>query len=212
MLKNHYINEKLNYIYKKILNIKNIQILELGVQKGKSTKKFLKLINKNKGKLISVDINDCSKVSKNKKWKFIHSSDDNFKYIDKFIKKNLDVIFIDSLHEPNHVIKIFYHYYKFLKKGGLCFIDDISWLPYVKNSERDNDFSERINRMTFNKILEMYHSNRKNVRLEFSFLDSGIAVIKKLSKKKLLRPIYIIDRSFTIKNLLKKIYAPKPKN
>lgn len=212
MLKNKYINEKLNYIHKRIFNIKNIQILELGVQKGKSTKKFLKLINKNNGKLISIDINDCSKVSKNKKWKFIQSSDDNFQYIDKFIKKKLHVIFIDSLHEPNHVIKIFYHYFKFLKKNGLCIIDDISWLPYIKNSERDNNFSERINRMTFNKILEMYHSNRKNIRLEFFFLDSGVAVIKKLTEKKLLAPIYLKDRSFTIKNLLKKIYAPKPKN
>ena len=60
--------------------------------------------------------------------------------IDKIIPKALDFIFIDSLHEPNHVEKVFFHYYSFLKKGGICIIDDISWLPYSKNQYRDNEF------------------------------------------------------------------------
>ena len=41
----------------------NINILELGVRKGISTKKFLEVCEKNEGNLISVDIEDCSKVS-----------------------------------------------------------------------------------------------------------------------------------------------------
>ena len=36
--------------------------------------------------------------------------DDNFEIIDKIIPKTFDFIFIDSLHEPNHVEKVFYHY------------------------------------------------------------------------------------------------------
>ena len=67
---------------------------------------------------------------------------------------NLDFIFIDSLHEANHVEKVFYNYYSFLKKEGICVIDDVSWLSYSKNQYRDNEFSEYINRSTFNKILE----------------------------------------------------------
>ena len=42
-------------------------ILELGVQKGRSTKKFLDICEKNNGKLISVDIDDCSNVSRSTK-------------------------------------------------------------------------------------------------------------------------------------------------
>ena len=49
------------------------QILELGVQEGVSTKKFLEICNKNKGNLYSVDINDCSKVSSDPRWKFIRA-------------------------------------------------------------------------------------------------------------------------------------------
>ena len=82
--------------------------------------------------------------------------------LDKFITKDLDFILIDSLHEPNHVEKVFYHYYNFLKKKGICIIDDISWLPYSKNQKRDKEFSEHINRSTFKKILEIFNENQKN--------------------------------------------------
>ena len=140
---------KLDYMIERIKHFQNIQILELGVKRGTSTKKFIELCNVNNGFLTSIDINDCSNVIKSDRWKFIHSSDDNFDMLDKIIPKNLDFIFIDSLHEPNHIKKVFYHYYKFLKKGGICIIDDISWLPYSKSGIYDNEFTENINRSTF---------------------------------------------------------------
>ncbi|MDB9827278.1 class I SAM-dependent methyltransferase [Candidatus Pelagibacter sp.] len=100
---------KLDYMIERIKHFQNIQILELGVKRGTSTKKFIELCNVNNGFLTSIDINDCSNVIKSDRWKFIHSSDDNFDMLDKIIPKNLDFIFIDSLHEPNHVKKVFYH-------------------------------------------------------------------------------------------------------
>ena len=120
--------------------------------------------------ITSVDIKDCSDVVKSDRWKFIHSSDDNFEEVDKYIKNKLDFIFIDSLHEPNHVEKVLYHYYSFLKKGGICIIDDISWLPYSKNQERDKEFIEHINRSTFKKILEIFNQNQKKIG-NFPILD-----------------------------------------
>lgn len=143
---------------------------------------------------------------------FIHSSDDNFKFTDKFLKNKIDVIFIDSLHEPNHVRKVFYHYYRKLKKNGMCIIDDISWLPYVKNSLRNNDFCERINRLTFQKILEIKNENKHNFILEFLFEGSGYAIITKKNNKSLNKEIKIPNRLFNLRNLLKNIYSPKPKN
>ena len=146
---------KIEIIKAAISKIKKPNILELGVQKV-STKMFLDICHKNNGKLTSIDIQDCSGVSKSKRWKFIMSSDDNFDYIKDKIKNNkFDILFIDSLHEPNHVRKVFFYYYEYLKKGGLIFIDDIVWLPYIKNAIRDNQFVERINRLTFDKILEI---------------------------------------------------------
>ena len=202
---------KIDYIIEKIKNIQKIQILELGVQNGSSTKKFIELCNTNDGFLTSIDIDDCSNVIKSDKWKFIHSSDDNFDIIDKIIPKALDFIYIDSFHEAKHVEKVFYHYYSFLKKGGICIIDDISWLPYSKNQYRDNEFSEHINRSTFNKILEIYNQNQKNFFLEFFFRESGYAIITKKNDKPLNKSKKIQSREYGLKNLFRKIYKRKPK-
>jgi predicted O-methyltransferase YrrM len=203
---------KINYLIKRIKNIQNINILELGVQNGLSTKYFIELCESNNGLLTSVDIDDCSNVAKSDKWTFIHSSDDNFEKIDKIIPRSLDFIFIDSLHEPNHVETIFYHYYSFLKKGGLCIIDDISWLPYSKNEYRDSEFVEHINRATFDKILEIYNQNKENFYLEFFFRESGYAIITKNKEDTLNSSIKIQSRKYGLKNLLRKIYKRRPKN
>jgi len=203
---------KLDYIIEKIKDIQKIQILELGVQRGSSTKRFIELCNINDGFLTSIDIDDCSKVIKSDKWKFIHSSDDDFEKIDKIISNSLDFIFIDSLHEPKHVEKIFYHYYSFLKKGGMCIIDDISWLPYSKDAYRDNEFTENINRSTFDKILEIYNQNKENFYLEFFFRESGYAIITKKKENTLNNSIKIQSRKYGLKNLLRRIYKRRPKN
>ena len=205
-----YEKEKLEFLKKKISNIPNPNILELGVQNGNSTKMFLEICEKNDGFLTSIDIDDCSNVSKSSKWKFIQSSDDNFDFIKNYIKNNLDIIFIDSLHEPTHIKKVLYYYFKFLKLNGLIFVDDISWLPFVHGGENDNDFVERINRLTFDKILEIYNANKKSLSLEINFTGSGLAILRKIDKN-LNDEVKIKNRLFTVKNLLKKIYAPKPK-
>jgi predicted O-methyltransferase YrrM len=201
--------EKLNYIRQLTEKIKFPRILELGVQKGNSTNMFLELCDKNDGYLISVDIDDCSHVASNKRWEFIHSSDNNFNLINSKIKEKLDLIFIDSYHEPNHISEIFYNYYKYLKINGVCIIDDISWLPYSKSNICDNDFVERINRLTFEKILNIYNANTENFILDFRFVGTGLAIINKL-KDELNVEKKIKNRLYTIKNLLKKIYSFKP--
>ena len=202
--------DKIEYIVNLIKKIENINILELGVREGISTKRFIEVCNRNNGKLTSIDIDDCSKVLNDSNWKFIHSSDDNFDYIDKKIDKNFDFLYIDSYHEPNHVQKVFYHYFDFIKLGGLCVIDDISWLPYCKNEYRDNEFTEITNKSIFNKILEIYNQNKENLSLEFFFEGSGLAIIKK-KKLALNKPNKIFSREFSLKNLLKRIIKTKPK-
>ena len=193
------------FIFKKIVNLKKPNILEFGVQRGYSTKRFLDLIEKKGGKLYSVDIDDCSKISKNKNWKFIQSRDDNFDLIKKNIPKKIDVIFLDSLHEADHVKKIIYYYYKFLSKNGYFFIDDVCWLPYVKNSWRQNSYAEINNFETFQIITKIFYGNYKNFDLEFSFVDSGYALIKKLNNKKLNSPKAIPLNKFIPKNIIKNI-------
>jgi predicted O-methyltransferase YrrM len=201
---------KIDYIVNLVKDFKNINILELGVREGISTKKFLEICNQNNGKLVSIDIDDCSKVSNDKRWTFIHSSDDNFEIVDKEINSKLDLIYIDSYHEPNHVEKVFNHYYNYLKIGGICVIDDISWLPYCKNEYRDNEYSEMINKSIFKKILEIYNQNKDKFLLEFYFEGSGLAIIRK-KKDVLNESKRILSRDFSVKNILKVIFNRKPK-
>ncbi len=197
---------KLNFIHKEIEKIKNLKILELGVKNGISTSLFLKICEENGGNLISVDINDCSKLYSNEKWKFIHSRDDNFSKINEEIKRmgGLNLIYIDSYHEPNHVKKIFYNYYNLLSENGLIFIDDISWLPYLKSSYRENKWVEEMNFKTFEKLLEIKLSNENNFKIEFSFERSGMAKILKLNLNELNEPKKI-KRTRTIKSFLREI-------
>ncbi len=189
-----------------IKDIKNLQILELGVQKGRSTKLFLEICKKNNGNLYSIDIDDCSAVSHDPNWKFIHSRDDDFEKIKQIIPKKLDVIFIDTIHEANHVRKLIYEYYKLLKKDGYIFIDDISHLPYLKDENNQNFYCEINNKETFDMILGIYRNNNKLFDLSFNFISSGLAIIKKKSDLNLNRFNKINSRENSFKNFLRKIW------
>ena len=198
-------------IIPRIKNIKNPKILEFGVQKGRSTIEFLKYCEKNDGHLYSFDIEDCSKVSQSKNWSFHQSRDDNFEFIKKIIPENIDLIFLDTIHEADHVKKIFYEYFDRLKINGFFIIDDISHLPYTKTNIRDNFYCEVNNKETFDKILEIYNNNQDNFDLEFSFISSGLAIItKKQNDINKIKPIIL--RENRIKNILRKIWKKIKKN
>ena len=179
-------------------------ILELGVENGRSTKKFLEICSKKNGKVYSVDIDDCSNVSNDKNWKFFKSRDDNFDYIKSNIPNKIDVLFIDSLHEASHVEKLIYNYYPIINVGGYIFIDDISHIPYLKNKERNNFYCEINNKETFQKILSIYSKNLEQFNLNFSFFSSGLAIIKKINNTELKKNETLKERSISIKNFLRK--------
>lgn len=179
-------------------------ILELGVENGRSTKKFLEICSKKNGKVYSVDIDDCSNISNDKNWKFFKSRDDNFNYIKSNIPNKIDVLFIDSLHEASHVEKLIYNYYPIINVGGYIFIDDISHIPYLKNKERNNFYCEINNKETFQKILSIYSKNLEQFDLNFSFFSSGLAIIKKINNTELKKNETLKERSISIKNFLRK--------
>ena len=199
-------NYKLDtFIFELLPDIIKPQILEFGVREGISTNKLLNFCKKSKGNLFSVDIDDCSNVSNDKNWNFIKCRDDDFEFLENKIPKKFDLILIDSFHNANHVKKILYHYYKKLKVGGFLFIDDICWLPYVKNNYRNHFNSEMNNRETFEMLNEVLFANQKNINLSYTFIGSGMAKIVKLNENKLNEPKSIYSRKFSVKNLIRKI-------
>lgn len=185
--------------------IKNPKILELGVRHGISTNYFLEYCEKNNGKLYSIDIDDCSSVSKSDKWKFIHSRDDDYKKIIEESGSNFDLIYIDSFHDADHVSKIIYLYFMDLKKNGHIFVDDISWILYSKKNNRDNFNSEINNFETFFEILNILNSNMDKIFVNFDFMSSGFCKIKKISDENLNMKKKIIYRNISIKNFFRRI-------
>ena len=133
-------------------------------------------------------------------------TDDNFNFIDAQIPKELDVIYLDTIHKANHIEKIFFHYYPRLKKDGFFLVDDTSWLPYLKTSEKNHFYMERNNEESFQRILEIFYPNRDNFDLEFSFVGTGLAKIRKLNKNTLNKPQKIRSRKYNFINIFRLIY------
>ncbi len=200
------------YLMPIISNIDSPIILELGVQNGRSTKKFLEICRKKNGKVFSVDINDCSNVSVDENWKFYKTRDDNFEFIKSKIPNKIDILFIDTLHEANHVKKLFYAYYPMIKKDGYIFIDDISHLPYLKGKKRDNFYCEINNKETFDILLSIYAENIENFDLNFSFISSGLGIIKKKNENSLIKNKKLPDRNKSFKNTLRKLWRKMKKD
>ena len=117
--------DKNKIIKEKLDTISNPTIFELGVNRGRSTNFFFNYIETNGGNLYSIDIKDCSNVLNSKKWKFLQSNDlDKKKILQEFpeLKKGIDLLFIDSYHDPLHVRSLLFKWYYFVNKKGLIFL------------------------------------------------------------------------------------------
>jgi len=171
-----------------------------------STELFSHYVDEHNCKLYSIDNINYKDKFNNSKWNFIHSRDDEFDYIENIIPKKFSLILLDTIHEAKHVCKIFYYYYEKLEINKCFFIDDISWLPYVKDSDKDRFYAEINNQETFNTLLNIYFNNNDNINIEFTFEGTGMCKIIKLNDNKL-NPINkkIHSRKFTFKNLIRKI-------
>jgi len=201
-----YENKIQEFFINDLKKIQNPQIIEFGVRFGVSTKKIIEVCEKNNGFLNAVDILDCAEISNSTKWKFHKCRDDNFEYLDKVLPRQVDLIYLDSFHNANHIEKIILHYFEFLKKDGIFIVDDISWLPYLKNKKRNNFNCEINNFETFNKLLKLKAENENLFDLYFSFVGSGLAKIVKKENFKINKSKSLNLRFFSIKNLIRKLY------
>jgi predicted O-methyltransferase YrrM len=202
---NEYDKKLKDFFMEELKSVKAPKIVEFGVRKGISTKMFIDICEKNNGFLHSVDCDDFTNVSDSRYWKFHLTRDDNFDYLDQEIPDGIDLFYLDSFHNANHIEKIIYHYYPKLKLNGQFIIDDVSWIPYLKDAKRNSFNCERNNNETFERIMEINYGNSRNLELYFSFIGSGLAKIIKRSNDNLFAPKKIKTRKFSIKNFFRKI-------
>ena len=178
------------HFMRKLVNFKNPVILELGVNKGSSTAKFLEYVNNNGGELYSIDIVDCSKIIKTErfkgipaeKWHFLKSNDLDLDYIlHNFpkLKDGIDLIYIDSYHDFTHVNNILKSWYVYMNKFSYLFFDDTESGLY----KTKKDFFHSFNNDSLDKLVKDFHSrNYDQVVLTKYFSGSGLSELFKISE------------------------------
>ena len=178
------ITEKNDYIKEKLKYFENPIILELGVNRGGSTKFFLNYVEQNNGKVFSIDIKDCSNVSNSKKWSFLISNDLDYNYItSKFpeiLNKGIDILFVDSYHEASHVKLLLEKWSTLLNKNGIIFFDDTESLPYrLKKNFTLSVVNDEIDKIVKN----FYYSNYDQYFYTKHYVGAGLSYLEKKSEK-----------------------------
>lgn len=190
-------------------------IVELGVDRGQSTKVFLNAIDdKNYAHLISVDIIDCGNAVKSKKWEFVQQDSSEISLLVKkkpMINQGIDILYIDSKHTVNHVMKEIYGYYKYIKKDGVIFFDDIDSSPYMISQRKDSVSVEIENRKIFNLLESIFRGNYDKIDFYISRGSTGLAKFVKRNElgESLNIPVKIRERRFKLFWRLLEIFTLK---
>lgn len=176
-------------------------VLELGVDRGQSTKVFLNAMDgKPSSHLVSVDIRDCKGVSESDMWTFVQKdSADVEAVIDAapILKDGIDVIYVDSLHTAEHVFKEISGWFPYLKKGGVAYFDDVDTGPYLMGQRKDNLGTEIANRKIYELIEAVFRANMGKINLDVLHGSTGLARVEKVSDigSTLNKPVYVRKRN-----------------
>lgn len=176
------IASQLMYMYRKAIEKESPIILELGVDKGLSTTVFLQASEDKNGKLVSVDIKDCSDISDSNRWQFIQSDStdiDNILSKAPYLKDGIDIIYIDSLHNKNHVKKEVTGWFPFMKENSWIFFDDVDPNPYRKGNRKDHLNNEIAFGKIHDYVQSFFYSNEEHLFLKIFYGSTGLACLHK---------------------------------
>ena len=141
----------------------NPVVVELGTHIGNSTRCFLNAIDdKESACLISLDIVDCSDVAASEKWIFVQQDSADVEALAQAvpnIKEGIDILYVDSLHEHNHVKNEIYNFFPYMKEGGVIFFDDTDSGSYMILERKDNVKVEIANRRIHKLLDKIFSSN-----------------------------------------------------
>ena len=175
-------------------------IVELGVDKGQSTRVFLNAIcEKNNSRLISVDIKDCKGAVKSENWEFVQQNSIDIELLlskKPILKNGIDILYIDSLHTESHVLKEIYSFFEYIKPNGVIYFDDVDSGPYMSRQRKDSINTEIGNRKILNLLEAIFRGNYSSLDFSIHQGSTGLAKYVKRSKlgDKLNSPVFISKR------------------
>jgi len=177
---------QLMIMYRKTIEKSSPVILELGTEKGLSTTVFLQACEEKNGKLVSVDIVDCSDISNSSRWQFIKSDSTDVEFIlskAPHLKDGIDILYIDSLHTRDHVEKELMGWYPYMNEQAWIFLDDVDANPRRKGNRKDNYFQEIHWDEIHEFAKEFFYANEDSLCLNIQYGASGLASLFKLSPR-----------------------------
>jgi predicted O-methyltransferase YrrM len=206
-------------MYRKALRKVAPLILELGTAKGQSTTVFLQACEEKEGRLVSVDIADCSQLSDSKRWQFVQSDSTDVDFIlyrAPYLKEGIDILYVDSLHNKEHVRKELTSWYPYLNEKAWVFFDDVDSNPYRKGNRKDKFRAEFSCNEIHGYVQDFFYANEDSLRLSIMYGSTGLACLYKLSPKgaapQEAKPI--VHRRKTILNMmrysLRSIFSLRP--
>lgn len=127
------IYDHLNVIFFFAVEKKNSLMVELGTRGGHSTCSLLAAASINDARLLSIDMDDCSKIQVpfHEHWTFIQADDvryGNEEFIpwckEREIKPSIDLLFIDTSHEYEHTKQELAAWFPHLSEEGTVVFHD----------------------------------------------------------------------------------------
>ena len=178
----------LSIMYQTIVDHKFNTVVEFGVDRGTSTKAFLLASDKVECKVFSFDIKDCSKVLSHPNWFFSQVNDIDkkkiFELFPEINEKGIDLLYIDSYHEPNHIKSLLELYFENINVGGFIFVDDTSSFPYRKMKSLSNSIVSDLSREA---VEEFYYSNFDSISFQYNGNENGLCILKKTKDSKVIK-------------------------
>ncbi len=148
-------------------------IVELGTRGGDSTFVLERAAKLCRAKFISVDIEDCAKVSKYPDWIFVQKDDIQFAREFKSwsrthgLEPAIDILFIDTSHEYNHTLQEIHSWFPWLAERGKVLFHDTNLKYFYFRNDRSMDIGWENQRGVI-RALEEYFGCQFNEKRNFT--------------------------------------------
>ena len=175
---------QLMQLHRRISQLEAPCVLECGVRKGLSTGVLAHAVEQSGGRLISLDIVDCSDAIESDCWTFLQVDDTDKDRVLReapILKQGIDLIFIDSWHAVRHVRRQIELWYPLLRQGGWMAFHDVDPTPYMRGQRQDSIDSEIVWRDIWQLIQDFFYANEDDLLLEVHLGDMGLAIMQKLA-------------------------------
>jgi predicted O-methyltransferase YrrM len=178
------VSTQLMELHRRVSLVEAPVVLECGVNQGWSSGVMAHAVEQNGGKLISLDIEDCSDAIVSDCWTFIQTDDSDKERILRdapLLKAGIDLIYIDSLHAARHVARLLMLWYPLVRQGGWLAFDDVDPGPYLRGQRKDDANREIAWRAISHVVSDFFYANEDDLLLEYHYGSTGLALMQKLA-------------------------------